>query len=97
MTDEERREELAQYVKEQLKPKVPEKRVPVDPEVATKVFASRNNPPPPKKLPLDYNRMLIKAHQHRNKKCGKIIPQLGTEQNKLEPLVVLRAPNQHTA
>jgi len=32
-----------------LKPKVPEKRVPVDPEVAAKIFASLTNPPPPKK------------------------------------------------
>jgi len=50
MTDEERREDLAQYVKEQLKPKVPEKRVPVDPEVASKVLVNLSNPPPPKIL-----------------------------------------------
>jgi len=33
-----------------LKPKVPEKRVPVDPEVAAKIFASLTNPPPPKNI-----------------------------------------------
>ena len=49
MTDEETHEEVATYVKEQLKPKVPEKRVPIDPEVAAKVLASVNNPPPQKK------------------------------------------------
>ena len=63
MTDEERREELAQYVKEQLKPKVSEKRVPVDPEVAAKVLVNLSNPPPPKILSSDYDWTLIKAHQ----------------------------------
>jgi len=62
-----------------LKPKVPEKRVPVDPEVAAKIFASLTNPPPPKKISSDYDRTLIKAHQQRNKKCGKTIPRLGTQ------------------
>ena len=49
MTDEETNEDVARYVKEQLKTKVPEKRVPVHPEVAAKVLASVNNPPPQKK------------------------------------------------
>ena len=95
MTDEERREELAQYVKEQLKPKVPEKRVPVDPEVAAKVLANLSNPPPPKILSSDYDWTLIKAHRQRNKKCGKTIPQLGTQQKELEPLQVPTMPNIH--
>ena len=30
------------------KPKVPEKRVPVDPHIVAKVYASLNNPPPQK-------------------------------------------------
>ena len=63
MTDDETNEEVARYVKEQLKPKTPEKRVPVDPKVVVKVFASLNNPPPPKKLPSDYDRTLIRVHQ----------------------------------
>ena len=50
MTDEETNEDVARYVKEQLKPKVPEKRVPVHPEVAAKV-ASLNNPAKPKNYP----------------------------------------------
>ena len=49
MTAEELWEEVDHEVKEHFKPKVPEKRVPVDPEVAAKVLASVNNPPPQKK------------------------------------------------
>jgi len=80
-----------------LKPKVPEKRVPVPQKVAIKVIAILNNPPQPKKLPSDYDRTLIKAHQQRNKKCGKTIPQLGTQQKELEPLRVPRMPDLHEA
>ena len=38
--------------------------------------------PKPKSLPSDYDRTLTKAHNVRNlkKKCGKTIPQLGTQQ-----------------
>ena len=39
--------------------------------------------------------MLIKAHQERNRKCGNIVPQLGTQQKELESLVVPRALDQH--
>ena len=76
-----------------MKPRVPEKRVPVDPEVAAKVLANLRNPPPPKILSSDYDRTLIKAHRQRNKKCGKTIPQLGTQQKELEPLQVPTMPN----
>jgi len=75
-------------VKEQLKPKVPEKREPVPLDVAKKVIGKLNNPPKPKKLHSDYDRTLIKAHHQRNKKCGKTIPQLGTQRKELEPLKV---------
>ena len=39
--------------------------------------------------------MLIKVHQERNRKCGKIVPQLGAQQKELESLVVPRALDQH--
>ena len=51
MTDKEMNEEVDRYVKEQLKPKVPEKRVPVDPQIAAKIYARLNNPPPKKNYP----------------------------------------------
>jgi hypothetical protein len=79
MTQEETREAVQKEVIDQFKPKVPEKKVAVDPQIATKVYACLNNPPPQKKVPLDYDRTLIKAHQQRNKKCGKTVPQLGTQ------------------
>jgi len=85
---------VARDVKEQLKPKVPEKRVPVPPEIAAKVYQCLNNPPPTTKLASDFDRMLIKAQQQRNQKCGKTIPQLGTVQKEIEPLFVPREPNQ---
>ena len=94
MTDEETHEEVATYVKEQLKPKVPEKRVPVDPEIAAKVYKCLNNPPPTTKVSSDFDRMLINAQQQRNQKCGKTIPQLGTVRKEIEPLLVLREQNQ---
>jgi len=84
-------------VKEHFKPKVPEKRVPVDPEIAAKVYSCLNSPPGPTKLPSDFDRTLIKAQQQRNKKCGKTIPQLGSVQKELEPLVVRRHPNEQEA
>jgi len=96
-TAEEMREVVQKEVIDHFKSKVPEKRVPVDPQIAAKVYAYLNNPPPPKKLPSDYDRTLIKAHQQRNKKCGKTVPQLGTQQKELEPLLVPREPNQHEA
>ena len=87
-------EEVDREVKEQLKPKVPEKRVPVDPQIASKVYKCLNNPPAPIKLPSDFDRTLIKAHQ-RNKKCGKTGHQLGSQQMELELLLVPRVPAQH--
>ena len=62
MTKEEMREEVDRQVKEHFKPKVPKKRVPVDLEVAAKVYACLNNPLGQKKLPSNYDRTLIKAH-----------------------------------
>ena len=50
-TAEELEEDTARYIKEQLKPKVPEKRVPVPLKVATKVIANLNNPPQPNNYP----------------------------------------------
>ncbi|RLM75701.1 transposon protein, putative, CACTA, En/Spm sub-class [Panicum miliaceum] len=97
MTDEEMTAEVDHQVKEHFKPKVLEKRVPVDPEVAAKVCACLNNPPAPKKLPSDYDRMLIKAQQKNQKKCGKTVPQLGLQQKVLEPLLVLREEDQQEA
>ena len=95
MTAEELWEEVDHEVKEHFKPKVPEKRVPVDPEVAAKVYTCLNNLLGLKKLSSDYDRTLIKAHQQRNKKCGKTIPQLVTQQKELQPLVVPKLPDQH--
>jgi len=49
ITYEEMREQVARKVTEHFKPKVSEKRVPVDPEVAAaEVYACLNNPPGPK-------------------------------------------------
>ena len=57
-----------------------------------------NNPPGPIKLPSDFDRTLIKAQQQRkNKKCGKTVPQLGSVQKQLEPLMVGRQPNEAKA
>ena len=57
-----------------------------------------NNPPGPKQLPSDFDRTLIKAQQQRrNKKYGKIVPQLGSVQKQLEPLLVGKQPNEQEA
>ena len=87
-TAEELEEETARYIKEQLKPKVPtppREKVPL--ELGNKLLANLDNPLKPKSLPSDYDRTLTKAHKVRNlkKKCGKTIPQLGTQQKELEP------------
>ena len=86
--------EVERHVKEHFKPKVSEKRVPADPQIAAKVYKCLNNAPGPIKLPSDFDCTLINAQQ-RNKKCGKTIPQLGIVQKELEPLVVTREPDQH--
>ena len=50
-----------------------------------------------KKPSLDCDRTLIKAHQ-KNKKCGKTIHLLGTQQKEPEPLLVPpREEDQHAA
>jgi len=84
-------------VKEQLKPKVSEKRVPVPLQTAAKIIQCLNNPPLEKKLASDFDRTLIKAQEKRKKKCGKTIPQLGTVQKEIQPLLVPREPNQTEA
>ena len=61
LTQEELDEEVDREVKEHFKPKVPEKRVPVDRQIAVKVYSCLNNPPGPTKLPSDFNCTLIKA------------------------------------
>ena len=63
LTQEELDEEVDREVKEHFKPKVPEKRVPVDRQIAVKVYSCLNNPPGPTKLPSDFNCTLIKAQQ----------------------------------
>jgi len=78
-TAEELEEDIARSIKEQLKPKVPKKRKPVPLDVAKKVIEKLDNPLKLKNLPSDYDRTLLKAHQQRNKKCDKTIPQLGTQ------------------
>ena len=55
MIEKELRESVQQEVTKHFKPKVLEKRVPIDPKIAEKVYACLNNPTPPKKLPSDYN------------------------------------------
>jgi hypothetical protein len=81
-----------------LKPKVPLPREKVPLELGKKFLANLDNPPKPKSLPSDYDRTLTKAHKGRNqKKCGKTIPQLGTQQKKLEPLWVPGLPVLHQA
>ena len=65
LTQEELDEEVDRQVKDHFKPKVPEKRVPVDPQIAAKVYSCLNNPPRPTKLPSDFDRTLIKAQQQR--------------------------------
>jgi hypothetical protein len=82
-----------------LKPKVPPLREKVPLELGKKLLANLDNPPKPKSLPSDYDRTLTKAHKVRNlnKKCGKTIPQLGTQQKELEPLRVPGLPVLHQA
>ena len=95
-TAEELEEDTARYIKEQLKPKVPPPREKVLLELGKKLLGNLDNPPKSKSLPSDYDLTLTKAHKVRNqKKCGKTIPQLGTQQKELEPLRVLGLPLLH--
>src|SRR6185312_14753087 len=96
-TAEELEEETAQYIKEQLKPKVPPPSEKVPLELGKKLLANLDNPPKPKSLPSDYNHTLTKAHKVRNlkKKYGNTIPQLGTQQKELKPLRVPGLPLLH--
>ena len=80
-----------------MKPKVPSQREKVPLELGKKLLANLDNLPKPKRLPSDYDHTLIKIHRVRNekKKCGKTIPQFGTQQKELEPLRVPRLPVLH--
>ena len=62
-----------------------------------KVLGALDNPPKPKTVPSDYDQTLFKAHKQRNKKCGKTIPQLATQQKVLDPLQLPRMPDLHEA
>ena len=81
-----------------MKPKVPPSRENIPLELGKKLLTNIDNPFKPKILSSDYDRTLTKAHKVRNqKKCGKTIPQLGTQQKELEPFRVPRLPDQHEA
>jgi hypothetical protein len=85
MIDEELAEQMSHELTEHFKPKVPEKRVPVDSIEAEKFYnCLRNIAKRPVKLPSDYDRMLIRALQ-RMRQSGKAVPQLRTQQKKLSP------------
>jgi hypothetical protein len=63
MADEELAEQTRQEVTEHFKPKVPEKRVPVDQVEAEKFYNCLSGiAKRPVNLPSDYDRTLIKAH-----------------------------------
>ena len=62
-----------------------------------KVLGALDNPPKPKTVPSDYDRTVFKAHKQINKKCGKPIPQLATQQKVLDPLQLSRMPDLHEA
>jgi hypothetical protein len=97
MTYEEAKEHSRRAVKDHFKPRSPEKRVPIDVEPATKFLTNlkfrRNGK---RKLPSDYDRTLIKAHQ-KMRQSGKGLPQLGTQQKNLESLRVTAHKEQHAA
>ena len=76
-----------------MKSKVPPKREPVPLDVAKKVLGNLENPPKQKVYP----QTLVKTHKQINQKCGKTIPQLGTQQKELEPLRAPRMPDLHEA
>jgi hypothetical protein len=78
MTDEELAEQTHHELIEHFKPKVLEKRVPVDP-IETENFYNCLSDIAKRlvKLHSDYDRTLIKAHQ-RMRQSGKGVPQLGT-------------------
>jgi hypothetical protein len=79
MTDEELAEHTRKVVTDHFKPKVPEKRVPIDAILDAKFYGCLSDAAKRQvKLTSDFNRMLIKAHQ-KMKKRGKTVPQLGTK------------------
>jgi hypothetical protein len=63
MTNEELAEHTCQEVIDHFKPKVPEKRVPIDAMLAAKLYDSLSDAAKRQvKLPSDFDRTLIKAH-----------------------------------
>jgi hypothetical protein len=69
MTKEELAEHTHQEVIDHFKPKVPEKRVPIDAMLAAKFYDNLSDAAKRQvKLPSDFDRTLIKAHQ-KMKKC----------------------------
>ncbi|PVH36063.1 hypothetical protein PAHAL_7G347000 [Panicum hallii] len=88
MINEELAEHTRQEVIDHLKPKVPEKSVPIDAMLVAKSYNSLSDTAKRRvKLPSNFGRTLIKAHQ-KMKKCGKTVPQLGTQQKIFELLRV---------
>jgi hypothetical protein len=82
MTDEELPKQTHHELIEHFKPKVPEKRVPVDLVEAENFYNCLSDIAKRLvKLPSDYNRTLIKAHQ-RMRQSGKGISQPCTQQKK---------------
>jgi hypothetical protein len=85
MTDEELAEQTSHELTEHFKPKVSEKRVPVDSIEAEKFYNCLSDiAKRPVKLPSDHDRMLIRAHQ-RMRQSVKGVPQLRTQQKNLSP------------
>jgi hypothetical protein len=73
-TYEEAKEHSRQAVKDPFKPKEPEKRIPIDGPLASKLYDSLSAVAKRKvKPPSDFDRTLIKARQ-KIKKCGKTVP-----------------------
>jgi hypothetical protein len=97
MTNEELAEHTLQEVIDHFKLKVPEKRVPIDAMLAAKLYDNLSDAAKRRiKLPSDFDRTLIKSHQ-KMKKCGKTVPQLGTQHKILEPLRVQTDQEKHVA
>nr|CAE04200.2 OSJNBa0011E07.9 [Oryza sativa Japonica Group] len=89
LTPEELDEAVRAEVREQLKPRSPEKKIPIAPEVRDH-FIKMAEPGKPVEVS-DYDRSLRKALKAKPSavKCGKEVPQLGQQpRQEVEPLVV---------